>query len=352
MRNRLILLLSGLAFLLSSCKTDFDLNAEWKDITIVYGVLDPGKSVQQVRINKAFLGEGNALEYAKIADSIHYDTAVIKAVIEEYVNNALTRTIKLIPEWVDRDKVNVGPFYNPDFPKVIVYKTAPYNWFAISGKDTSWLNPSATCKIIITNTKSGKIISSEAPLVSGIKLVSPVYNSANPQLSVTNQENVNFSLKWTAGDNGKRYNTTMRFFYKEYVPGTLDTTLKYVDYTFATVKRDKTVQSTTQLSVSVPGSSYYASLKSLIPYNRDVRRIPYRMSIMFYVLGEEASTYLDVNNNTGGLVEDKVEYTNIDNGYGIFSAEMSLKYTFKISSTMQYELQSYFQSVDGSFIKP
>ncbi|HML85282.1 MAG TPA: hypothetical protein PKE52_08995, partial [Bacteroidales bacterium] len=98
MRNRLILLLSGLAFLLSSCKTDFDLNAEWKDITIVYGVLDPGKSVQQVRINKAFLGEGNALEYAKIADSIHYDTAVIKAVIEEYVNNALTRTIKLIPE--------------------------------------------------------------------------------------------------------------------------------------------------------------------------------------------------------------------------------------------------------------
>ncbi|MCE1167073.1 MAG: hypothetical protein LWX70_03165 [Sphingobacteriia bacterium] len=352
MRNRLLLLVAGLAFLLSSCKTDFDLNAEWKDITIVYGVLDPGKSVQQVRINKAFLGSGSALEYAQIVDSIHYDTAVINAVLEEYVNNALTRTIKLKPVWVDRDSVNVGPFYNPDFPKVIVYKTVKYNYHAINGKDTTWLNPSATFKVIITNKKSGKIISSEAPLVSGIKLVSPVYNSANPQLSVTNASNVNFNLKWTAGDNGKRYSTTMRFFYKEYVPGTVDTTIKYVDYTFPTLKRDKTIQSTTQMSVSVVGSSYYASLKSLVPYNRDVRRIPYRMTVMFYVLGEEASTYLDVNSNTGGLVEDKVEYTNIDNGYGIFSAEMSLNYTFKISSTMQYELQSYFQSIDGSFIKP
>ena len=85
MKNRLITVIGVLVVVLGACETDIDVNADWKDITTVYSILDPAEKTQYVRINKAFLGEGNALEYAQIADSINYDTSYIEARIDEYL---------------------------------------------------------------------------------------------------------------------------------------------------------------------------------------------------------------------------------------------------------------------------
>ena len=38
-KNLLFLILP----ILFSCETDFDVNANWKDVTIVYGLIDPNK---------------------------------------------------------------------------------------------------------------------------------------------------------------------------------------------------------------------------------------------------------------------------------------------------------------------
>ena len=48
----------------SSCETDFDVNAEWDDVTIVYGLLDPNNEIQLIKINKAYLGAGDAIQMA------------------------------------------------------------------------------------------------------------------------------------------------------------------------------------------------------------------------------------------------------------------------------------------------
>jgi hypothetical protein len=52
-----------------SCETDFDVIADYKEVAIVYGLLDQSEAVHYLRINKAFLGKGNAISYAQIADS-------------------------------------------------------------------------------------------------------------------------------------------------------------------------------------------------------------------------------------------------------------------------------------------
>jgi hypothetical protein len=46
----------------SSCEENFDVNAPYKDITIVFGLLDPGEDTVFLKINKAFLGDGNVME--------------------------------------------------------------------------------------------------------------------------------------------------------------------------------------------------------------------------------------------------------------------------------------------------
>ncbi len=51
--------------ILAGCTTDFDLTAPEKDIWVVYGILNPGDSVQYVRVYKGFLPESDAFEYAR-----------------------------------------------------------------------------------------------------------------------------------------------------------------------------------------------------------------------------------------------------------------------------------------------
>ena len=65
--------------LFSACETDFDVNAEWEETTVVYGLLDAGegKETQKIKISKAFLGNMDAYQMAQYADSINFDTANI-----------------------------------------------------------------------------------------------------------------------------------------------------------------------------------------------------------------------------------------------------------------------------------
>jgi len=66
-----IALVLGLVFSMSACDNEVDINADWKEILVVYGLLDPLDSVQYIKVNKAFLNENeNALKVAQNPDSL------------------------------------------------------------------------------------------------------------------------------------------------------------------------------------------------------------------------------------------------------------------------------------------
>ena len=76
-----IFLISSILF--SSCETDFNVNADWKEVTVVYGLLDQNRDKQYVRINKAFLGNENAYVMASESDSINYNPNNLEVKIEK-----------------------------------------------------------------------------------------------------------------------------------------------------------------------------------------------------------------------------------------------------------------------------
>ena len=51
--------------LFSACETDFDVNAEWEETTVVYGLLDASdqNTLQKIKISKAFLGNMDGFNY-------------------------------------------------------------------------------------------------------------------------------------------------------------------------------------------------------------------------------------------------------------------------------------------------
>ncbi|MEL7532542.1 MAG: hypothetical protein AAFN10_14590 [Bacteroidota bacterium] len=102
-------LLIGLG-LLSSCSTEVKLNAEPKDIWVVYSILNANDSVQYVRVSRAFLPEGNALEYAKDNDQS------VKGLNVTLQGNGKTYTA------VELDSVLKDPADGTFYPYTTVYR--------------------------------------------------------------------------------------------------------------------------------------------------------------------------------------------------------------------------------------
>jgi hypothetical protein len=75
---------------LTSCKNDLKLNAPYKEVPSIYAVFSPQDKIQMVRVNKVFLGEGDANAMAQVADSINYPAGELEVTLERYVNGART----------------------------------------------------------------------------------------------------------------------------------------------------------------------------------------------------------------------------------------------------------------------
>ena len=92
-----LLLLLVFFLILPSCEEDFDITAPYKDITIAYGLLDLNEDTVYVRINKAFLGDGNVLEMVEVEDSSVYVNG-LDAYIEEYEGRRCQELVNAYPE--------------------------------------------------------------------------------------------------------------------------------------------------------------------------------------------------------------------------------------------------------------
>ncbi|TAF89039.1 MAG: hypothetical protein EAZ48_01940, partial [Flavobacteriia bacterium] len=61
------------AFALSSCEEDIILDGDFVETAVVYGLLDQADSIHMIKITRAFIGPGSALDIAQIPDSSYFE---------------------------------------------------------------------------------------------------------------------------------------------------------------------------------------------------------------------------------------------------------------------------------------
>ena len=76
MRKTALVLLTGIAFLMTACENEVELNAPYKELGVIYGLINAEDDTLSVRIQKTFLGEGNANDMAQITDSVRLTLSV------------------------------------------------------------------------------------------------------------------------------------------------------------------------------------------------------------------------------------------------------------------------------------
>lgn len=313
-KSLLLSLITIFTLFFTACETDVEINANWEEITIVYGLLDQTEQDHYFRINKAYLG-GNALEIAQIADSSSYNGA-LDVQLQGSLNGEIVQTIVFDTTTIyNKDS---GIFYNP---YMLVYK------------GTGQLNSAYLYTLKIRNTISGKEVSANTRLIEEFTISKP---PAGGKAVFRREFTTEFT--WSNTVNAKRYEPILRFNYFEVYNGSNDTIAKYVDWDLPTQFADDISGSGSQ-AIEISNNGFYDFIKNSIkPVEIDGRRLCGTVDFIVTAGGEEYDTYLRVNGPSYSLVQDRPEYTNVENGFGLMSSRYTVSKNRRLSPLAEDEI--------------
>ena len=299
-KNLLFLILP----LLFSCETDFDVNANWKDVTIVYGLIDPNNEDQLIKINKAYLGQGDAIQMASISDSTNYapSNLIVKIhrVREQVFNTYDTlSTVVLTDTVLDKD----DGLFSTDDNIIYTFK-----------KPSSFYNTNSIYVLEILNLSSGQKVTSETEIINSFS-----FESLNPSFEwgLYNGEladSLRFrtkNIEWQNSKNGVIYQLDILINYLE--SGTVNSlswSQPIVEY------------SSGNMSLKIKGDQFFQFLENNLDNNTTKQFL--NLDLVMTIGAQDLKTYIDVNQPFSGIVQERPVFSNIDNGVGLFSS----RYTY------------------------
>jgi len=325
--KKIYLILSVFAIVFTACETDFDVNATWEEVTVVYGLLDAGdgKELQQIKISKAFLGEMDALQMAQYADSINFDEGELAVKVIRIKNNGNTDTITLNEVPTLR---NEGVFND----SIMVYTFKHENDFLKTND--------ALYELLIENNITGNKVSSITHIISNFDF-DPVFRNTNSPFQFGFYNNNEYSpstITWEdSGDNGKIYQLDLVIHYSEANIGGGNLVDKQLVFSQDLVSDNET-------KLSIEGESFFNFLRVNLEQDNTKERRFTGIDLVMTVGSEDLETYIDVNKPITGIVQERPQFTNVNNGIGLFSSRFTkVRGSFPLTSSSL----DFLKSVDG-----
>jgi len=322
------------ALLFNSCKTDVDVIAPYREMAVVYGLLDVSQAIQYIKINKVFLGKGDAYAMAQVPDSSNFNPDDMIITLEKYNENNLLGTITLYDTVIPN--TTSGSFSKQNN---IIYVTREL------------LQKDMTYKLKIENKKTGYKAESSTAIINNISI--PSGSTVWSFFGSDNKYTPNNTIEWTSQKNGKIYELTYRFHYKEFKNGN-DTVIKYVDWAF-TPQYTSTTEGGVPIKKQFRGEEFFTflqSVKSASFSDNSVKRIAWRGQIYVTAAGEDFQIYKDLNAPYSSNFQEKPIYTNVKNGLGIFNTRVTTYGNLKaFNATTITEIVEGKYTKDLGFIK-
>ncbi len=334
--------LFSLVILFSACSTDLAVIGNYKETMVVYGLLDQSQLKQYIKINKAFLGEGNAFEYAQIKDS------------SQFVNS-LSVVLKRIKNGVEIDSYNFSPDNTIEKNPGIFYAPEQSNAIYSFQTPAGTLNVDSDYKLIVKNNQSGKEISAQTALVNDFgNLSSPNPNSPFFNCILANNNNYKYQVAWQTGKNAKIYQLVIRLnYYDSTETGNVQQKL---DWIFPEQKtqglgggESMKNEFVGQIYMQFVGNQLndYPGLLARIPGQLDQNKKNLMADIIVIAGGDDLNTFIEVNKPSTSIIQEKPEFTNITNGLGLLSSRYTRSAFSKPLSVTTWDSLSCGQYTKG-----
>lgn len=324
--------LFGLLFLiftvsiLQSCNEEVELSGDFKETAVVHGLLNQADTVHFIKINRAFIGPGDALQIAQIPDSSYFSD--VNATVSEVVNGSVIRYWNLVDTLVDNKES--GAFFSP---------TQKLYYFHTIGQ--SGLNENATYKLRIEINGGEIVVEGETELVKGMTTTISPTNS--PFKFYDNQGNY-VTQGIPLSNTGTAYvvNCQMEVNFKE-IQGTTATPKQ-----FRWQLGEADVNPNTNKNFNAPGQTFYQLLASNCTSDPLIeKRTLESVAIEFTGGSQELYNYMSVNKPTSSLAQNKPSYTNLTvtgdaRVIGIFSS----RYTLRVEKPVYILNQQNVRAID------
>ncbi|HAD98661.1 MAG TPA: hypothetical protein DCG19_14715, partial [Cryomorphaceae bacterium] len=208
-----------------ACDNELSINAEWQDITVVYGILDPTQDTNFIRIERGYLGSEPARNSYDKPDSLYYDENEITVTLYWYeINNGnrgnLVDSSELRPDYNIRNLNSDGPF-----------TTEAYRIYPIISPDIP-VSSQYEYELIIDKNDGGPQVTASTRVLEGFDLRRParlggIYEYQGLLSWDNESKNKNIYL----------YQPRFYFYYKEYNLDTKESEMKEIMYRFQNVER-------------------------------------------------------------------------------------------------------------------
>lgn len=310
--KKTLFFLTAIVALMSSCSTRVDLYADYKNIPIIYGLIDYQKDTNFIRINRAFCGSNdnpiNANKVALIADSCNYPGKLDARIIElrsSYGNEYLPTGTEFLLDTITIHDKDSGIFYSPS--QKVYFTTGKFK------RNTGNVQYRYRIEIYI----DGDTISSETGIVGDDN-----FGINTTQMSFTPDETGENRISFRAADNATFYELSFKFNYEEIKNG--QAYMKSVSYDFGSTTADP--ENTNAVYFSYPKSMLFNLLERAIGGDTiGVTRHARNCELTLSAGGDELYNFVLVNNQGGGYSQTVPDYTNVKGGYGVFSSRLNLK---------------------------
>ena len=300
----LVCLIAGI--LLPQCR-DIDLTADYKDITVSYGILNVNDDVHYFKIYRGFLTDGNANVEAGEWDNVYYPVDSIEVRLEEYRNGNLVRSAVLdTTTAIARD-----PGYFPN-PKQLLYYS---DW---------QLDIESVYRLVIHRHTSGDEVYAETLMVGAFDITRPrvSWNMNNEQASI---------IKFYQAENAGMYDIFLTFYYIEVNNSTHEVEHKQLtkrlngQYIRATSTPEVTFNS------FIPKTFFTTFIQSIETNPHVTRYIdsidgkPYHcLRLTVWAGDKNYLTYREVATPGSSIVQNSLEYTNFvsenESAYGFLGS--------------------------------
>lgn len=278
-----------LCLLFAACEQkDFSVNSpNKKEVTIVYGLLDPDARQHYLKIHKGFLTEGSAYDAAKDPHYYSYGDS-IEVFMEEYSGTSFLRRI-------DFDTTTAVPKDSGLFayPEQLLYTAK------------AKLRSDYRYVLWVKNKYTGKICTAETSPVGEINVSYPIKNLS--EMISFPETDLRIKYNYRSGTNAACFEALYYYYYTEELAEGGKRQGKAVEWL---VGKDYANQP--RMSIPYQGVTFYQKVAQGIPDDPKVsKRHTDSIVLKVYSGGEDLYKYMQASSVGTGINQERLLYTNL-----------------------------------------
>ena len=298
--------------LMTGCEVEFSPNADWKNVPVVYCLLDQDDDTTWVRVQRCYLSEGNIYQYGSNSDSINYPQGSISVALLAYQDGSLKDSIAFTYTEIDRDSGAFAYIAQPVYYAVTKNKLRENYTYVLNVRNTADGKILATTDpITLIKKTNGTLISKPSITVtpSGDTLGGFYFNEMDPASGAQ----CACVIQWNPLENARLYQPMVRFYYEA------GGTRHHVDLLCPRV-----TSSTSE--VRYTRDQFLNDLKTKLIDDTSAKHYIPHVDIYLTCCSEELNAYISTSSQGTSINQEHETFSNIIGGVGVFAARRTHLY--------------------------